>query len=307
MNNQNWFALEIDALSAAAEAVEFALNELDALGTEINNLGKKPQETLKIVGYFNEKPDDEVLQNNFNEALRIYGFAPDAILNYRWQTVENQDWIAEWKKHWKPTESEKFIIAPTWEKVENSGKIVIYIDPNMAFGTGTHATTQLCLDRIGELYAPEMTFLDVGTGTGILAIAAVKVQDLKFKIQDLSAANHFLACDTDEDSVKIARENAGLNSVADQIEFYVGSIDEQTPKYDFVCANLTIDVIVPILSLLISKTNQYLILSGILKEQESQIVEELKKYSIENPQIEVRGEWISVTLGARTFQFAGNN
>ncbi len=289
MNNQNWFALEINALTDAAEAVEFALNELNALGTEINNLGKKPEATLKIVGYFNQKADDSILQTQLDEALRIYGFAPDAIKDFNWQTVENQDWNAEWKKHWKPTESEKFIIAPTWEKVENSGKIVIYIDPNMAFGTGTHATTQLCLDRIGELYAPEMTFLDVGTGTGILAIAAVKVQGS-------NSGNSFSACDTDEDSVKIARENAELNEAAESIEFYVGSIDEQTPAFDFVCANLTIDVIVPILDLLISKTNRYLVLSGILREQENQILEELKQRSIEKPLIEFQGEWLSVLI-----------
>ena len=119
-SQQKWFALEITADSAASEAVEFALNELDALGTEINNLGKKPAETLTIIGYFNEKPDDIFLNQQLDSALDIYGFEESTIKAWAWREVENQDWLAEWKKHWKPTETNKFIIAPTWEPVENT-------------------------------------------------------------------------------------------------------------------------------------------------------------------------------------------
>ncbi len=288
---QNWFALEITANSAASEAVEFALNELEALGTEINNLGKNPSETLTIIGYFNEKPDDETLNSQLSNALQIYNFTDDAIRQIEWREVENQDWLAEWKKHWKPTVTNKFIIAPLWETVENTDKIVIRIEPSMAFGTGTHETTKLCLKAIEENYAGKMSFLDVGTGTGILAIAASKFQisDSKFKV---------VGCDTDEDSIKIAVENAEINQTPN-IEFYVGSISADTPEFDFVCANLTADVILPILPLLIEKSKNILVLSGILKTQEDLIVEELNKFQINDFKIETDGEWISVLVDSR--------
>jgi ribosomal protein L11 methyltransferase len=297
MENENWFALEITVETAASEAVEFALNELDAIGTEINNLGKKPTETLTIIGYFNEKPDEELVQNHLTEALRIYNFAPDAIKKTDWRRFGNVDWLYEWKKHWKPSKIGKFIVAPTWFEVEaGAGELIIWIDPAMAFGTGTHETTRLCLRAIEENYQSEMSFLDVGTGTGILAIAAAKLktQDLRFKIQDSKLK--IVGCDTDEGSVQIAKENAEMNGVADLIEFYAGSISEDTPEFDFVCANLTIDVITPLLPLLTRKAKRVLILSGILKEQEDLIVSELKKFQIENSKIENEGEWIAVQV-----------
>ncbi|MGI8642427.1 MAG: 50S ribosomal protein L11 methyltransferase, partial [Pyrinomonadaceae bacterium] len=292
-----WLALEITVVSEASEAIEFALNELDALGTEINNLGKKQTETLCVIGYFNKKPNEKNLQNYLTEALRIYGFPGDAIKNSEWREVENTDWLAEWKKHWKPTVTEKFIIVPTWEKVENSDKIVIWIEPNMAFGTGTHETTRLCLQAIGEHFQSGMSFFDVGTGTGILAIAAKmqsKVQSPKSKVQDELTLDSIWACDTDENSIEIAKENAELNGVAG-INFFVGSISEETPKFDFVCANLTADVILPLLPLLVQKSRKILVLSGILKEQENLITEKLRELQIANFKVQTDGEWISIS------------
>lgn len=286
--DKHWFALELLIDSEATEAIEFSLSELDALGTEINNLGKQPTETLTIIGYFNEKLSDEILKNQLKEGLEIYGFTEDVIKNIAWCEVENQDWLAEWKKTWKPTVTDKFIIAPLWETVEETDKIVIRIEPSMAFGTGTHETTRLCLRAIEENYLPEMSFFDVGTGTGILAIAAAKsgVKGREARV---------VGCDTDEDSIKIAVENAEVNET-EEITFYVGSIDENTEKFDFVCANLTADVIVPILPFLIDKFNKHLVLSGILVEQERLILDELKKLGVESSKVERDGEWISILV-----------
>lgn len=282
-----WFALDITAASETSEAIEFALNELEALGTEINNLGKLPEETLTVTGYFNEKPGDEILRNQLNSALEIYAFDNSALKNLSWREVENQDWLAEWKKSWKPTVTDKFIIAPIWETVETTEKILIRIEPSMAFGTGTHETTRLCLQAIEKNYNGE-SFLDVGTGTGILAIAASK-----FKVQN--PKSKVVGCDTDEDSIKIAIENAEINETP-EIELYVGSISDDTPQVEFVCANLTADVIIPILPLLVSKTKKTLVLSGILKEQEAQVLAELKKLGIENGVVQTDGEWISILV-----------
>ncbi len=290
MNNkqQNWYSISIEAKKEAEEAIEFALNELDSLGNEVNIFGEKQIEDLTVIGYFNAKIDNRILQNKLDECLQIYGFSSDAVKSFEWQKIENQDWLAEWKKHWKPTETEKFIIAPPWENVETSEKVVIIIEPNMAFGTGTHETTRLCLRAIEENYQGEMSFFDVGTGTGILAIAAAKLQISNLKSQILS-------CDTDEDSIKIAIENAELNNT-NEIDFYVGSISAETPQFDFVCANLTADVIVPLLPLLVEKTKKILFLSGILVEQENLVTEKLCELKIENFTVKTDGEWIGIIV-----------
>jgi len=291
--DQSWLALEITVSADASEAIEFAFNEIGALGTEINLLGKsEPQKEISVIGYFNEKPNAEFLHNELIKALQIYGFAGDLIKKFEWSEVEDTDWLAEWKKHWKPTETAKFIVAPGWEKLENADKIIIRIEPNMAFGTGTRETTRLCLKAIEENYAPEMSFFDVGTGTGILAIAAAKI---KVQSSEPSTLNSILACDTDVDSIKIAIENAELND-CHNINFYVGSISEETPKFDFVCANLTADVIVPLLPFLIEKTGKTLVLSGILSEQEKLVAEKLKESAISDFEVETDGEWISIKI-----------
>ena len=299
--NSGWFALSITVETTASEAIEYALNELGALGTEINNLGKKMPEKLTVVGYFNDLPNEKLIENELSDALQIYGFSQSAILETSSQPVENTDWLAEWKKHWKPTETNKFIVAPIWETIENSEKIVIRIEPSMAFGTGTHETTRLCLQAIEEKFVSGESFFDVGTGTGILAIAAVKIQKANDELQNPKSQipnlkSIIVGCDTDEDSIKIAEENAETNQVSDRINFYVGSISAETPAYDFVCANLTLDVIEPILPLLIEKSNRILVLSGILKEQEDLIVARLEKAEIKNAQISTFGEWISVII-----------
>lgn len=207
------------------------------------------------------------------------------------RTVENRDWLAEWKKHWQPTETAQFIIAPTWSEVENTNKIVLRIEPGMAFGTGTHETTRLCVQAIEENYQPEMTFFDVGTGTGVLAMAAAKMQS---KVQ--SPKSKVVGCDTDANSVKIAEENAEINGVANAIEFYVGSISANTPPFDFVAANLTADVIVPLLPLLVEKARKTLLLSGILREQQDWVAGELNKLQISDFNVSALGEWISILI-----------
>ena len=185
---KNWFALDITVDALATEAIESALNELESLGTEIDSLQKTKSEPQRVTGFFDVLPDEANIRVAVDESLRIYGFAADAVKSIACRTVEETDWLAEWKKHWKPTVVGKFVIAPPWETVEETDKIIIRIEPNMAFGTGTHETTQLCLEAIGDTYNAGQTFLDVGTGTGILAIAAAK---LATELTEIRTKEHF--------------------------------------------------------------------------------------------------------------------
>ena len=295
-----WYSISVTVAPECAEAIEYAFNSLEALGTEINHLRKKNSETVTVVGYFNELPDDERFQDELHYALSAYGFSDEVATQVERKEIENTDWLAEWKKHWKPSDVGAFVIAPPWSDVDDSDKMLIRIEPNMAFGTGTHETTQLCLRAIEKYYEPGDSFLDVGTGTGILAIAAAKLNlksqtadvGLKSQISDLKLSG----CDTDADSVGLAKENAELNGVSELIEFREGSISEATPPFDFVCANLTLDVIEPLLPLLLKKSKKILLMSGILVDQRPEIVRALADCRVSDPEMNEAGEWLSVVI-----------
>ncbi|MDH3493335.1 MAG: 50S ribosomal protein L11 methyltransferase [Acidobacteriota bacterium] len=283
-----WHWVKVTADKSAEEAVLDALGILDSNGTEIDTLGKKGRTSLEIVGYFDTAPPENEVRKVLNRAFELRQANRDKILSVEFGSVAEQDWLAEWKKHWKPTEAGNFVIAPPWDLPENSNKIVIEIEPAMAFGTGTHETTRLCLELITRYYVPGMSFLDVGTGTGILSIAAAK-------LNGESAVENFLALDTDADSVRAAAENAKLNTV-DGVDFRHGSVTSESAVFDFVCANMTIDIIRPMLALLVSKTSDTLIISGILTEQEHEIRSNLSDLGFQDPIVAKMGEWIALSV-----------
>ncbi|MBA3769049.1 MAG: 50S ribosomal protein L11 methyltransferase [Blastocatellia bacterium] len=270
-----WFAVDVLCGSEAVDSVEDAINELDSLGIEIDLLAKKKDEPIRVTAYFDELPARDEIDNALAECAATYS------LEISTREVEDLDWLVEWKKQWKPTEIANFVIAPPWEEVRESEKILIVIEPNMAFGTGTHATTQLCLAAISQDYKAGQSFLDVGCGTGILSIAAAKVGAVKL-----------VACDTDEASIRIARENAALNGVAESISFFVGTLDDSTAAAAFVVAN----VILPMLNLLLSKSKYMLVLSGILADERAEIERALATREVYQAEISVSGEWISLKI-----------
>ena len=272
-----WYALDVDIDGAAHEAVEYALMEAGALGTETTDRG--------VTAYFSETPDRERVRNELFEALRIYDLPSSSVRDMNLRAVADRDWLEEWKQSWQPVEIGRFIIAPPWSNLGDvSNHLVIRIEPGMAFGTGTHETTRLCLDAIQKHFAGG-SFLDVGTGTGILAIAAAK----------LFPQASIEACDTDETAVAIARENAQLNGV-EQINFWTGSIDDSTGSADLVVANLTADVITSIMPGLVGVTCGKLILSGILETQLEMVQAALHDCGIDQFEVEQRGEWIALIV-----------
>lgn len=273
-----WYALDVDIEPAAQEALAYALMESGALGTEAAD--------HVVTGYFSATPNRERVRDELFEALRIYELPTSSVRDMNVRAVAQRDWLEEWKQSWQPVEIGRFIIAPPWSDVdERADRLIIRIEPGMAFGTGTHETTRLCLNAIQQHYRGG-SFLDVGTGTGILAIAAAK----------LFRHAHIEACDTDEDAIAIARENAAANGVSDQIDFRTGSVDDSTASADLICANLTADVITHMMSTLVGLSCGKLILSGILETQIEMIQAGLHACGIDEFEVVQDGEWVALIV-----------
>jgi ribosomal protein L11 methyltransferase len=282
-SSKRWHALDAIALSEACEAIEYGLMEAGALGTETSEVDNA---RVTVHGYYDRRPAVEKVRAALLDALRIYNFAPASLIDLKVRDVADRDWLAEWKKDWQPVEVGRFIIAPPWSEIADAGGcIIIRIEPGMAFGTGTHETTRLCLKAI-EKYFRGGSFLDVGTGTGILAIAAAKMFP-EARVE---------AYDTDAEAIDIARENARLNGVGDQIDFRAGSVDEQSQSADLVCANLTAPVIVDLLPLLLGATCGRLVLSGILNSQRELVQSRLLELGADSFETVGDGEWIALVV-----------
>jgi ribosomal protein L11 methyltransferase len=283
---RTWYALDVTLERAAREAVEYALMEAGALGTESRD---ENGGLTRAIAYFDKPPERERVRAELFDALRLYDLPSVSVRDMQLREVAGRDWLGEWKKSWQPVAvGQRFIIAPPWSEVEDApGRILIHIEPGMAFGTGTHETTRLCLAAI-EKYFEGGSFLDVGTGTGILAIAAALLRP-QARIE---------ACDTDAEAIEIARENARLNGVADRIGFRVGTVEDlQTASASLVCANLTADVIVSLLPTLVSATCGRLVLSGILNSQAEWVRQRLHELGIAKArETTAEGEWVALIV-----------
>lgn len=289
MSGKQWLAIEASISVDAREAIEYGMMEAGALGTETNDVA----EAVCVTGYFAHPVDVQAVQSALREALRIYNLTSGSILELKSHELADADWIAEWKKSWRESEVGRFIIAPPWiESAQLPSKhssaqspIVIRINPGMAFGTGTHETTRLCLKAIEKHYRGG-SFLDVGTGTGILAIAAAKlVPEARIEARDIDA-----------EAIEVAKENAQLNQVEERIEFRTGSVDERTASADLVCANLTAPAIVDLLPALLGVTCGTLVLSGILESQVDMIEQRLTELGASPREVNQDGEWIALVV-----------
>lgn len=283
---KTWFAIDVDLEPTAHEAVVYALMEAGALGTERH---EQAGDLERVTAYFATVPPRERIRLELLEALRIYSLPSSSVRDMQSREVPNQDWLAEWKKHWQPVPvGRRFLVAPPWSAPLADDRIVILIEPGMAFGTGTHETTRLCLAAI-ERYFHGGAFLDVGTGTGVLAIAAAK----------LHPGARVQAYDTDPSALVIATENARLNGVANSITFHPGSIPDiqMAASADCVCANLSTEVILTMLPALISATCGQLILSGILDHQVEAVCAALRDAGItQQPEVSTAGEWACIVV-----------
>jgi ribosomal protein L11 methyltransferase len=267
-SDKTWVEISLPVNDTIEDAITNFLFELGAVGCQAQG------EVLR--GYFlsEEWSDQKSLQ--FCDYLKqIYqlGFSLETD-QFEIQKIENQDWNAEWKKSYKPIEiGGRFIIKPSWIKQkQDTSKEVIEIDPQMAFGTGTHATTQLVLELLLEIQQPPRTILDIGTGTGILAIAAARLFDSKIYVFD----NDFTAVST-------AQQNFVNNNVVEKIELFCGeNINLNKVRFDLILANINRSIIIQLLPEISEALipNGKAIFSGILNDEKEQVLGKLNFYSL---------------------------
>ncbi len=183
--------------------------------------------------------------------------------------INQEDWATAWKKYYHPVKvTDKLVVVPCWEDYKpNAGEITVTLDPGMAFGTGTHETTRLCMQLVEKYVKDETTFLDIGTGSGILAITSL-----------LLGAKKAVGVDIDDIVLTVAHENAKLNNVDDRLEIQIGDLTEKiTEKYDIVCANIVADVIIRLSQDVAQfmKDNSILLVSGIIDERADEVLDVL--------------------------------
>lgn len=217
----------------------------------------------------------------------LLGACPEVALAT--SSVGNADWNSAWKKYFTPIPiGSRFVVVPSWLKDEPQAAQTIVIEPKMAFGTGHHQTTALCLGALDRLtsegsVAPGQSFLDLGTGSGILGIAAVK----------LGLAG--LGLDIDPVAVDNARENAALNAVTDRLELGTGSIDTIAPgqRFDCILANILANPLIDLAEDITARlaTPGVLVLSGILREQADRVAEAYTGQGLPAPERSFAGEW----------------
>lgn len=204
--------------------------------------------------------------------------------------VEDSDWNENWKKYFHTIEiGDKLAVVPSWEEYANpDNRTVLSIDPGAAFGTGTHATTSLCLNILDECVASGMKVLDIGCGSGILAIASV-----------LLGADSALGVDIDAQSVKTAKENAEINNITENTEFIVGDLaDKVTGKYNIVCANIVADVIIKLLPDVAQFMTEdgILIVSGIIDIRKDDVLDAISKNGFKIEAEAYKDNWCAFVL-----------
>ncbi|MBO0720722.1 MAG: 50S ribosomal protein L11 methyltransferase [Blastocatellia bacterium] len=282
MGNKIWHAVEIEIARVAETA---ATTQLWAFGTTGIEFSEEPNDFITLRAYFASAPDVDDLRAQIIGGLRLIGLPEISLVGIKSLTIADQDWLAEWKKGYEPIEvGNRLLIAPSWKATQQPVRLLIQIDPGMAFGTGTHETTRGCLELL-EKYWRGGALLDVGTGTGILAIAAIK----------LAPGSRVIGFDVDPEAIAVARENAQINKVADEIELEVNKLSSyQGERFDLVLANLTADVIIPLAHDFQQVVKGTLIVSGILREQGEEVLAALEKFQAIEQKVD--GEWITYAL-----------
>lgn len=307
----NWIEVTIKTTTEAVEAITNILenertggviiedpkdfifqkkNEYDWDYVEEEVFKKSGQDGVLIKTYISEERNVmEVIENIKQKVLGLKDYGIDiGEGSVSLGQVKEEDWANEWKKYYKPAKvGQKIVVKPTWEDYENQeGDLVIELDPGMAFGTGTHETTSMCIRELEKYVDGTKRVFDIGCGSGILAIAAAKL-----------GAKEVVAGDLDEVAVKVSKENCELNNVSDKVVVKHGSLFEVVEgKADVIVANIIADII----KILANDVSKFLsedgvfISSGIIHAKIDEVVEALEKNGFEIVEIVKLGEWSAI-------------
>ncbi len=248
--------------------------------------------------YLEEDADKEAILKDVREALDdLKNFMDIGEATIEESQTEDKDWINNWKQYFHQFYVDDILIVPSWEEVkaEDKDKMILHIDPGTAFGTGMHETTQLVIRQLKKYVTPDTEMLDVGTGSGILGIVALKL-----------GAKHVLGTDLDPCAVPAVAENKEANQIVDEtFDMVIGNIIDDKAiqdqagyeKYDIVTANILADVLIPLTPVTVNqmKKGAYYITSGILDVKEEVVVEAVKAAGLTVVEVTHQGEWVSVT------------
>lgn len=248
--------------------------------------------------YLEEEEDKETVLANVRaelEDMRAYANVGECSIEE--SQTEDVDWVNNWKQYFHQFYVDDVLIIPSWEEVkpEDEDKMIIHIDPGTAFGTGMHETTQLCIRQIRKYVTEDTVILDVGCGSGILGMLALKF-----------GAKYSVGTDLDPCAIDATYENMEVNGITrDQYEVMIGNIIDDKEiqdrvgyeKYDIVVANILADVLVPLTPVIIGqlKSGAIYITSGIIEEKEETVVKAVEATGLEVLEVTHQGEWVSVT------------
>nr|WP_288555019.1 50S ribosomal protein L11 methyltransferase [uncultured Mediterraneibacter sp.] len=280
------------------DKIPLTAREKEQMFVDIMPEGEADDGVAYVSFYLEEDQDkEEMLASVRNELEEMRTFMEMGDLEIEESQTEDVDWVNNWKKYFHQFTVDDVLIIPSWEDVEpkDKDKMVIHIDPGTAFGTGMHETTQLCIRQIKKYMTPGAQILDVGCGSGILGMLALKF-----------GAGHSLGTDLDPCAIDATHENMEANGIeASQYDVMIGNlIDDKAvqdkvgyDKYDIVAANILADVLVPMTPVVVPamKPGGIYITSGIIEEKESVVTDAVKKAGLEVLEVNHQGEWVSVT------------
>lgn len=276
------------------------LTEKETKGMFIDILPELPPDEgiAKVSFYLDDDADVAEMLKKVNEGLDELALFTDlGARTIEASETEDKDWINNWKQYFKQFYVDDILIIPSWEEVkeEDKDRMIIHIDPGTAFGTGMHETTQLCIRQLKKYVTPETELLDVGTGSGILSIVALKL-----------GAKHAVGTDLDPCAVPAVEENKEVNNIpSESFDMMIGNIIDDKAiqdkvgyeKYDIVVANILADVLVPLTPVILNqmKKGGIYITSGIIDDKEETVVKAVKEAGLEVLEVTYQGEWVSVT------------
>ncbi|HET4509987.1 50S ribosomal protein L11 methyltransferase [Gemella morbillorum] len=308
---ENWIEITIHTTNEASEIVESILLDYGSTGVAIEdpttleeNLHDDfgtivelsptdyPEVGVIVKGYINELNFDDETFNRFKDELEQLGknINIGEFFKIETTTIQDSDWENSWKDYFDILNiGEKFVIVPTWREYENEeDKYVINIDPGMAFGTGGHETTSLCIKNLEKYVKPHDNIIDVGCGSGILSIAASYLTDGSLKAVDL-----------DKLAVDVSRENFALNNLENRIEVEEASLlTKETKKYDVIVANILAHIIELMLedAYKLLEDGGYFITSGIIKDKKDELLEKMLEQGFKLVEETSDNEWYSFVV-----------